>query len=238
MSDGGGKGETRLSRADAERVLALAASRQLRAQADSVSVEELAAAARDAGIDPAHVRAASRELVPRDEARLYGMRTRVLRRRWLERTLDQAALENLGTRLDAIFGAHGRRSVDAGGLTWSARHVHVTVEHDGEGTRIQISERFVNTARSQLVGITFGGGGLGFALGSMLGKVLGMGPLVLAAGLVGATVLGGVGMYVTRRRHAALVERTERDFERALDEIHSAVEALATARALPAADDD
>ncbi len=183
-----------------------------------ISMAMLEDAAEEVGIDRALVRRAAWEQGPDVIApqRRLGVPTQVTRRRWLPQRLEAPALERLLTRLDAFFGANGRRTVGSEVATWNARHVFVTLEPQGDGTLVQISERFVNTANSL--------GSLGIMAGTVAGTLLSMTALAglglslgsAALGVSFVVGLGTLGLLAARARHAALVTRAQRSFDEAL----------------------
>ena len=148
---------------------------------------------------------------------------RVVRRRWIDADIGNADTRaHLLARLDSIFGAKGERVEDGAHATWTARHIVVTFEAANDGTLVQISERFVNTA-SMAMSM---GGTMGLAAGAMssilLLALLGKG---LLAGLLAVPVLLlaiSLGIQVGRTRIIRTVANAEDSFERALLALDSA----------------
>lgn len=214
-----------------ERVLGRAAALQLESSNTRMTLDEVAEVAAEVGIERSFVTRAVSELQPElaSPSRRGGIPTRLVRRRWLDRTLDRPALERVLSRLDAFFGAHGEKTIHEDSASWSARHIHVTFEPEADGTLVQISERFVNTAGSLAALGGAGGGTAGLAVAAIVSKALLLSPLVLMVPLVVAG--GGLGLWLARRRHKALVAEADVHFSDALDSIERTVSS--SARALP-----
>lgn len=205
--------ETRMAR-----ILARAAQMQ-QATEDDDRLSQLEDAAAEVGIDRALMRRATWEqsLEAVQPPRTLGVPTRVVRRRWLDCDLsDPKTRASLLARLDSIFGAKGERVEDDEHATWTARHIVVTFESQGDGTLVQISERFVNTASTMMtlgatVGIT-GGAMLGMAVFAAVGKGLLGGFLALPVILL-VTIIG---LMLGRARTLTSIANAEDSFERAL----------------------
>jgi len=205
------------------RILARAAQMQ-QARDDEDRLGQLEDAAAEVGIDRALVRRAALEqsLDAVEPPRMLGVPTRVVRRRWIAADISVPETRtHLLARLDAIFGAKGERVEDEAHATWTARHIVVTFEGQGEGTLVQVSERFVNTTSTALsLGAT-----LGLAAGAMTAiftlAVVGKGLLagLLAAPIVMACV--GLGVQLGRSRTLATIANAQSSFERALDSIEA-----------------
>lgn len=200
------------------KILARAAQMQQSTEDDD-RLAQLEDAAAEVGIDRALMRRAAWEqsLEAVQPPRTLGVPTRVVRRRWLDTDLrDAKTRAHLLTRLDSIFGAKGERSEDEAHATWTARHVVVTFESQGDGTLVQISERFVNTATT----LTSTGAALGLGTGMMLGMMLfaAMGKGILGGFVAALTVLLTVtaGAMFGRSRTMAAIANAEDTFERAL----------------------
>lgn len=223
--------EQTFDREQAERVLGRAAALQLAAADEMLSLEELSAAAAEAGIEQGLVQQAARELAPQlaTTSQRLGVPTRVVRRRWLKTKLGRAGLERTVARLDAFFGAHGESSVTETAASWSARHIHVTLERSGEGTVVQVSERFVNTTNTMAVLGGSLGGVAGMALGAMLAKALILGPMAVFAVLPMVAVFAMLGLWSARRRVRRLVDNAGHDFDKALDSVEEAARMSAAA---------
>jgi hypothetical protein len=197
-------------------------------------VEEAAA---EVGIDRALVRRAALEqsLDTTQVPQTLGVPTRVVRRRWIDADIaDPQVRARLLARLDTVFGAQGQRTEEGRGATWSARHVVVTFEGEADGTLVQISERFVNTA-SSFMGV---GATVGLAAGAMLWvtvlAALGKG---LLAGVVATPLLiaaMAVGLQFGRSRTLRWIANAEAAFEQALQSLEQA----ASQPSLPPAEDD
>ncbi len=206
------------------RILARAAQMQ-EAREDEDRLALLEDAAAEVGIDRALVRRAALEqsLDAVEPPRMLGVPTRVVRRRWIDADITDADTRaHLLARLDAIFGAKGDRVEDGAHATWTARHIVVTFETANDGTLVQISERFVNTA-SMAMSM---GGTMGLAAGAMssvlLLALLGKG---LLAGMLAMPVLLlaiSLGIQFGRTRIIQTVANAEDSFERALLALDSA----------------
>ncbi len=100
--------------------------------------------------------------------------------------------------------------------TWTARHIVVTFESQGDGTLVQISERFVNTAsRLMTLGPTVGMTGsalLGIAVFAAVGKGLLGGFLALPV----IALVTVIGLMLGRARTLTAIANAEDSFERAL----------------------
>ena len=200
------------------RILARAAQMQ-QATEDDDRLSQLEDAAAEVGIDRALMRRATWEqsLEAVQPPRTLGVPTRVVRRRWLDCDLSEPKTRaSLLARLDSIFGAKGDRVEDDQHATWTARHIVVTFESQGDGTLVQISERFVNTATTMMST----GAALGLGSGMMLGIMLfaAMGKGVLGGFVAALTVLLTVtaGAMFGRGRTMAAIANAEDTFERAL----------------------
>lgn len=206
------------------RILARAAQMQ-EAREDEDRLALLEDAAAEVGIDRALVRRAALEqsLDAVEPPRMLGVPTRVVRRRWIDADITDADTRaHLLARLDSIFGAKGERVEDGAHATWTARHIVVTFEAANDGTLVQISERFVNTA-SMAMSM---GGTMGLAAGAMSSiLVLAMLGKGLLAGLLAVPVLLlaiGLGIQFGRTRIIRTVANAEDAFERALLALDSA----------------
>jgi len=200
------------------RILARAAQMQQSSE-DEDRLTQLEDAAAEVGIDRALMRRAAWEqsIEAIQPPRTLGVPTRVVRRRWLDTDLGDAKIRaHLLARLDSIFGAKGERSEDEAHATWTARHIVVTFESQADGTLVQISERFVNTATTSMsAGATLGMGAgmmLGLSLFAAFGKGV-LGGFVAALAVLLSIALGaGFG----RSRTLAAIANAEDTFERAL----------------------
>ncbi|MBV1862489.1 MAG: hypothetical protein KUG77_28970 [Nannocystaceae bacterium] len=205
--------ETRLAN-----ILARAAQMQ-QASDDEDRLTQLEDAAAEVGIDRALMRRAAWEqsLEAVQPPRTLGVPTRVVRRRWLDIDLsDPKTRAHLLARLDSIFGAKGDRVDDAAHATWTARHVVVTFESQGDGTLVQISERFVNTASTMLCLGGTAGLGAGVILGLSLFAAVGKGLLGGFIALPTMLFLLMLGVMLGRSRMLAVIANAEDTFERAL----------------------
>ncbi|MGH1348387.1 MAG: hypothetical protein ACRBN8_42940 [Nannocystales bacterium] len=200
------------------RILARAAQMQQSSE-DEDRLAQLEDAAAEVGIDRALMRRAAWEqsLEAVQPPRTLGVPTRVVRRRWLDTDLsDPKVRAHLLARLDSIFGAKGERSEDEAHATWTARHVVVTFESQGDGTLVQISERFVNTATASVSAGASLGLGAGMMLGMSLFAALGKG--LLGGSVAVFTILLSIflGAMLGRSRTLSAIANAEDSFERAL----------------------
>lgn len=227
----GGREHATFDRAQAEKILGRAATLQLAASNDELSLAELTEAAADAGIERSLVLRAARELAPQRVASpdRFGIKTQVVRRRWLSATLDRAGFERTLARLDAFFGALGERSISDHSASWSARHIHVTLEHRDGGTVVQVSERFVNTTNNLVGASGVIGGVTGLASGAVLTKALVLGALAPVAVVPMAAACAALGLWGARRHITGLVDKAGVDFDKALDTIEEACTVSPTA---------
>lgn len=225
MTDDPTSGEhpRRFDRETAERILGRAASLALTPADPQISLAELERAADEVGIERSAVRRAVAELDVAPAPRRHGMRTRIVRRRLLPRHLHHEQLERMLTRADAFFGAHGERDVREGSASWTARHIHLTVEPTPEGSIVQVSERFVNTVNTRRFFSLMGGLWIAVMVGGLAGKAAGMGALGLLAALPLIPVVAWVLLAFFARSHEAKVDEIAESFERALDSLEGSV---------------
>ncbi len=200
------------------RILARAAQMQ-QARDDEDRLALLEDAAAEVGIDRALVRRAALEqsLDAVEPPRMLGIPTRIVRRRWIEADISDPQMRaRLLARLDAIFGAKGERVEDDAHATWTARHIVVTLQREGDGTLVQMSERFVNTASMAMTM----GGTMGLATGMMTSvMLLALLGKELLAGLLAAPVVllfMAIGIQIGRSRMKHTLANAEETFERAL----------------------
>ncbi|GEM_PF-1964715 len=231
-------GSWTFDREQAERVLGRAAALQLAASDTRMSLTDLSEAAEEAGIDAVLLRQAAREFAPRlaTMPSRMGIPTQIVHRRWLKPKLGRAEFERILARLDAFFGALGKRSVGEHAASWTARHIHVTLEHSDGGTAVQISERFVQTTQT----LNALGGMIGGIIGTVAGAIgaqglgLGSAGVVLVVPMV--AISSALGLWVARRHLVRITEKARRDFEAALNSIQNVADEFS--RALAAAEDD
>jgi hypothetical protein len=166
---------------------------------NGLSLAQLEAVAREAGLDGALVRRAAEELDDWVAGRaagsaLLGGRKRLVSERRLDREVSAADLTELAGEINQAFGMSGQVTVLGRSMVWSSspglrgRQVAVTVvSHDG-ATVLRIQE-----ALDQVAGGLFGlVGGLGGAgLGIALGVGIGVFAAPVAAGAVALTCVGG-----------------------------------------------
>lgn len=206
-----------VSRSELERILGRASTLQLAYSDGQIRIGDLEQAAEEVGIAPSILRRAICEIEtePPPVPELHGMATRVVRRRWMDCQLDRGALERIATRLDAHFSAIGQRSLGEHSLSWFARHIHVSVETDRGGTLVQISERFVNTIRSNVAASV--------VIGTMF--MLPVFLTVAGAGFIGpgfllSTLMGITGILtaysMVKRQHGKRLQQIGEEFDQVL----------------------
>lgn len=207
-----------------------------------LTLEELEAAAAEAGLDPALVRQAAAELEgglpvgagPKLGQALAGAPVRIVLERSLPGELPPAAFASLVPAIQAASDAPGQASQVGSTLTWhsqsssNVRSLQVIISTHDDRTLIRIEERY-----GGLVAAVFGGGlgglggismGAGGALASTLGSVaLGV---ALPAACFGAAYLG------TRAVYASIVRRRRRMLEQLMATITQQVRP-ASAGSLP-----
>jgi hypothetical protein len=201
------------------------------AEHDGMTLQELEAVAREAGIDPVLLQQAASELDHAPESGgwgplLAGERTSLVIERSFEGELDQADLEglvpyvNLAADLTGNISSVGRTLNFSGGGQQSTRSIQVLVSSRHGRTDIRIEERY-----GQLLGALFGGivGGAGVGLGVGLGAGVGaaMGSAILAVGLPFAA-LGGT-YAIARFAFKKVVARRRRALRKLVDQVGAVV---------------
>lgn len=196
-----------------------------------LTLAELEAVAREAGIDVEALRRAATELEttggagPGDAvvragggdraAALAGAPLSVVLERTLPVEVSREVLEALVPVVQAAAEAPGSPTVGGHTLTWRARHpsnlreLHVVVASLGGATRIRIEERY-----GALAGTVFGSGvggvgaGVGFGVGMGVGVAIGSALMMIAfpLALLGGTYLGSRALFggIVRGRRAEL----------------------------------
>lgn len=194
--------------------------------ARGLSLSELEEIAGEAGIDPALVRRAAREMETRVGGEspwtfLIGEPPTIVLERTVPGELDEEGFESVARAIRLHAGVQGQPSLLGRILTWRAetpshsRTLQVTVSCRGGETHIFVEERLHQLA-SGLFGGLMGGGGLGIGLG--VGVVLGvevLGSLLFSIlfplGVVGAAYGAARAIFTTiaRRRRRALADLLE-----------------------------
>jgi hypothetical protein len=212
-------------------------------QRDAASVEkagmslaELEQVAREAGLDPALVRRAAREIdepAPPPPSRLAGAPLRVALERTFDGELPVDEYESLVAEIRRSIGEPGLVSVLGRTMSWSAsetgagmhggrrRRLAVTVSPRHGRTTLRIEESF-----TQLAGGVFGGmmGGLG---GGGSGMAMGVGMGVLHSALAATGIVGGVLLVSyagARGLFTLLVNRRRRELELLRDRLSESIE--------------
>jgi hypothetical protein len=192
------------------------------AETAGMTLAELEQVAREAGIDPQHVRAAAaaldREAPVAGGLALLGAPLRVELERTVEGEVASGADEALGSVIRETLAAPGFAAAVGTSLEWQSgnpqRPVRVTVTPRAGRTVIRIEERFGNLAGGLFGGIVggAGGGGGGAAIGVIGGALGALGPALAAAGLI------FIGSFLLARAiFRAVVRRRVRQLSRLLD---------------------
>jgi hypothetical protein len=187
-----------------------------------MTLAELEQVAREAGIDPQHVRDAAAAL-DRDVPAAGGLALLgAPLRAELERTVDgevaSSAYEALGSVIRETLATQGFAANVGAGLEWQSgnpqRPVRVTVTPRAGRTVIRIEERFGGLAGGLFGGIVggAGGGGGGAVIGVIGGAFGALGPALAVASLI---VLGS--FLLARAIFRAVVRRRLRQLHRLLD---------------------
>lgn len=153
--------------------------------ATGLTLAQLEAVAREAGISVDAVRRAASEMELGTRpagwiSKLAGAPTRVVLERTLPTSLDAAALEATIPTIQAAADAPGSANLVGRTLTWraqgpnAARELQVMITSRDDGTRIRIEERYGNLAGGLFGGVVGGaGGGVGFGVGIGVGAAIG-----------------------------------------------------------------
>ncbi|MHB1225560.1 MAG: hypothetical protein ACYC2G_16150 [Gemmatimonadaceae bacterium] len=201
-----------------------------------MSLAELEQVAREAGLDPALVRRAAREIdepAPPPPSRLAGAPMRIVLERTFEGELPADDHEPLVAEIRRSIGEPGLVSVLGRTMSWSAsetgsgmhggrrRSLTVTVTPRNGCTTLRIEESF-----TQLAGTVFGGlmGGLG---SGGTGVAVGVGMGVLHSALAATGIMGGVLLVSyagARGLYAVLVRRRRRQLELLRDRLSEGIE--------------
>ncbi len=196
-----------------------------------LTLEELEAIAREAGIDPAMLQEAAAELD--SETRqgglgplLAGDQIQLTIERSFDGELDTSALESLVPAINAAaditgsVSSVGRTLNFSGGGQQSTRAVQIMVSSRDGRTTIRIEERY-----GQLVGALFGGivggGGVGFGvgLGSGIGAAVGSVALTVALPFGAMAATYGIARFAFKR----VVARRRRALRKLVDQVGATV---------------
>lgn len=199
------------------------------ANPSGVTLDELAQAAREAGLDPALVRQAAAELDaggiattgPKLGSALAGAPLRLVLEQTVPGEIKPAAFSALVPRIQAASEVPGQASQVGTTLTWNSanpsntRMLQVLISsHEGQ-TLIRIEERYAGLAAALFGGVVGGLGGVGLGVGGAIGGALGS--VALAVALPTSLVLG---TYVAARQiFRAVARRRRRILEQLMDSI-------------------
>lgn len=201
-----------------------------------MSLEELEDIAREAGIDPRHLRRAAMEVGggPDDEpvwTRFFGTRPTIVLESEVAGEMDPGDFERVVVAIQRHASEHGQPNVLGRTLTWTAetsgksRTLQVTVSIQDGVTRVHLEERLHQLAAGIFGGGMGGvGGGLGLGVGLPVAlDVVGSAALAVAAplGVIGLAWIGGRGIFrqIVKRRRRAVA----RIMDAVLLEVRSAV---------------
>lgn len=214
-----------------------------RTDSAGMSLAELEQVAREAGLDPALVRRAAREIdepPPPRAPRLTGAPMRIVLERSFDGELSIDDYEPLVGEIRRSIGEPGQVSVLGRTMSWTAaeaasrmhrgrrRSLTVTLSARHGRTTLRIEESFGQLAGGVFGGIVggFGGGGTGAAIGVGIGALH---SVLIATGIMGGFLLvsyaGARGIFtlvVNRRRQQLemLRDRLSEQIERSLEQQH------------------
>ncbi len=160
---------------------------------DGMTLAQLEAIAREAGIEPERVAAAARELDTPSAAprKVIGVPVSVARSVELPRRLTEAEWEHLVTRLRETFDASGKLETHGTLRQWSNGNLRVMLEPGIHGHRVRFTSLNQGMRFRLLAGTITGGVLLG---GSFLAAIL---PNVDALSAIPASAIGGIiGLFV------------------------------------------
>ncbi len=209
-----------------------------------MSLEELEDIAREAGIDPRHLRRAAMEVGAGGDdepgwTRFFGARPTLVLETEVPGEIDPDDFERVVGAIQRSASEHGQPGVLGRTLTWTAetsgksRTLQITVSAQDGVTRVRLEERL-----HQLAGGIFGGGmagvggGVGFGVGLPVAlEVFGSAAMAVAAplGVLGLTWLGA------REVFRQVVKRRRRAVARVMDAVLLEVRAAVGRRELPPA---
>lgn len=157
---------------------------------DGMTLAELQAIGREAGIAPDAVAHAARTLEVRRNAtsrRLLGLPIGVERRVTLGRRLTTEEWEQLVVQLRDVFNARGRTKIEGSLRQWTNGNLYVLLEPTPAGDRLRLGSFHSGAAASLRLGLVGLGSAAVLAIGNLLGgHVADLGTLagLLAAGLL------------------------------------------------------
>ena len=205
------------------------------AQTDGPTLAELERIASEAGLDPAMLRQAARELdaggaaaTPARSEKLLGAPLTFELQRTVEGEVSQEVLERLAMAVQRASDGVGQPSILGRSLSWTSsnsdrtRVLSVSASVGGGETRLDLEERYNGLAGGLFGGIV-GGGGMGVGFGVGFGVGLGaLGSLAFATVFPVAT-LGGAYL-LARTIYSAAVNSRTRTLSRLMDEMVRIVE--------------
>lgn len=145
---------------------------------EGMTLGELQAIGREAGIPAEHVAAAARDVAIAAQpgpSTLMGLPIGVARTVVLERRLDDEAWERLVVDLRETFRARGSVRVDGSLRQWTNGNLQVLVEPWGDGQRVRMRTRNAN-AQALVVS-----GGVLLAFTGVIGAIAAVGDMLLVA---------------------------------------------------------
>lgn len=207
-------------------------------QRGGLSLGELQDIAREAGIDPQHLRRAALELDSGGEERSFwdkvaGDQLTLAQETVLPGELDDDGFERVVVVIQQEAREHGQASLLGRTLMWQAetasktRTIQVVVSSREGETRIRVEERLHQLASGVLAGTTTGVGvGVGVGMGVPLAQFMGSVALGVAfpVGMIGLTYIGAREIYrtIARKRRAMGVKMLDRVVAEATDAIADA----------------
>ena len=226
-------------RALLERAAELHESRPPSSDATGLTLPELEAIAREAGLDGDAVRRAAAELdsevggTGRLPTKLAGAPVRVVLERTVPGEVPTESFETVIPLIRAASEAPGQASQVGRTLTWhaqspnSGRELHVAITSRGGETWVRIEERY-----GALAGAVFGGGvggiGGGVGLGVGVGVGTAIGSLLMVIGfpiaVIGTTYLG------SRALFSSVVRNRRQTLDRLMSDLADALAAAADPR--------
>jgi hypothetical protein len=194
-----------------------------------LTLQQLESIALEAGLDPAQLRQAARELDAGGRAastRILGAPLQLVFERTLPFDVDEKSFANLLSAIEAAAGDSGRVTQIGQPYTWESsranagRVMQVRFSSGGGATKIRVEERLAHLAGGLFGGVLGGvGGGLGIGAGTSIALALNSVALAFAlpAAVIGTTFVSlraGFKRYV--RRRSAILQQLLDDIERAL----------------------
>ena len=192
---------------EAREVFARAAERQhaVQAQGEGLSLDELRAIGREAGLDPAHIEAAARAVVlGAPEAGQTGLRILprgVFRTDFLPAPPTDALWDQIVADARRTFSAQGKVSTGGGVREWRNGNLRVSLEPAADGSRLHLrshrADRMQGAALLAAVGLV--------ALVTMVGMLISgttAGEIGSLIGLAAGMLAGALGVTSGQRRWA------------------------------------